>query len=445
MRSPAFYLKKRSQEPWIIGEGSSNFSHYIQQGLVEIKTFTDAGTLPIILIAEAEPIRFLAKFLAAIATGSPVFLANYQWQKNEWEKVFSLVKPNIVWGLPNRGVSTYKSASNWRNCIMIPTGGSSGEIRFAIHTWDTLSASAMGFCEYFQTDKVNSFCTLPVHHVSGLMQFVRSLITGGKLFVCPFKKLNLAKLNELDIADFFISLVPTQLEKVISTDPQSLSKFKTVLLGGAPAWKELLDTSRSHEIRVALTYGMTETASQIVALKPEEFIAGNSSNGKVLPHAEISLRDRVINIKSKSLYLGYYPNLLATEERMLETDDLGYFDDNGYLYILGRNSQKIISGGENIFPAEVEAAIRATNLVKDVCVIGLEDNYWGQVVTAIYIPATEDITGDAIASLLHSKIAKFKHPKHWIPVTSIPRNLQGKVDNKMLVNIAVEFINETLK
>jgi o-succinylbenzoate---CoA ligase len=440
MNSALFYLEKRANERWIIGEDSHSFNEYTQQALAEIDSFLETDKLPKILIAEANPIKFLAKTLAAIATGCPVFLGSDRWGKNEWQQVLHLVQPTLCWGFNYQNELPSHTSEVWRNCIMIPTGGSSGNIRFAIHNWQTLTASVSGFCQYFATDVVNCFCILPLHHVSGLMQFIRCLVTGGRLVICSFKNIEYKKFSNLDLEDFWLSLVPTQLEKLLSTNSLDLARFKTVFLGGAPAWQELLEKARNAGIKLAPTYGMTETASQIATLLPEDFKQGNSSSGKVLPHAQVFIEDRTIKIKSKSLYLGYYPNLLTNKEQILHTDDLGYIDNDNYLYILGRNSHKIITGGENVFPAEVEAVIRHTNLVKDVCVIGLEDNHWGQIVTAIYVPVNKEVKSEAIASLIAPQIAKFKHPKFWISVASIPRNLQGKIDRKELLELVKSHI-----
>ncbi|MFM7787105.1 MAG: AMP-binding enzyme, partial [Microcystis panniformis] len=97
-----------------------------------------------------------------------------------------------------------------------------------------------------------------------------------------------------------------------------------------------------------------------------------------------------------------------------ETDDLGYFDESSYLYIIGRDSQKIITGGENVYPFEVENAIRQTNLVKDVVVLGLPDSRWGQVIVAFYVPVNSQIGQTIIQSQIKDKLVNYKLPKHWI-------------------------------
>jgi O-succinylbenzoic acid--CoA ligase len=323
-----------------------------------------------------------------------------------------------------------------------------------MHTWETLTASVQGFTEYFQLQKVNSFCILPLYHVSGLMQFMRAIITGGKLVILPFKSIELAQKYQINPQEFFISLVPTQLQRLLQNQELTawLAKFKTVLLGGAPAWNELLEKAKFHRIRLAPTYGMTETASQIATLKPNDFLSGKNGSGQTLPHAQLKIYNSHkevlpanqignINIQAKSLALGYYPNLWNNQDDFA-VDDLGFLDEQGYLKIVGRNSDKIISGGENIYPIEVESVILQTQMVNDVCVIGIPDLDWGQALTAVYIPKNRDITSREIKTALANKLSKFKLPKHWIPVDTLPRNSQGKVNRQTLQQIGTEFLKK---
>lgn len=333
--------------------------------------------------------------------------------------------------------------SSDRGLILIPTGGSSGEVRLATHTWDTLSASVAGFCEYFGDRVFDCCCVLPLYHVSGLMQVLRSLLSGGRATVLPFSQLKARfAAGEFEIAWLdrdFLSLVPTQLQGLLDLGAgEWLASFKTVLLGGAPAWPELLVAARGLGIRLALTYGSTETASQVATLKPEAFAAGNNSNGQILPHAQVTIRGESgeilaagntgkIAIAASSLFLGYYPDY-RLEQQVFYTDDRGWLDDRGYLYVTGRDSRKIIAGGENVFPEEVEAAILATGLVADVCVIGRRDRYWGEAVTAVYVPRSLGISEAEIAAGLQGKLSRYKHPKRWVCVPKLPRNAQEKVD-----------------
>ncbi|MCL1466209.1 2-succinylbenzoate--CoA ligase [Argonema galeatum] len=455
----------RLPDDWLIGYDSRQFTQLAEQLYLELIQLSHRQTSPKIIIADRNPVRFLAGFIAATAADCPVFLCNPDWVKAEWQQVFDLVQPDIIWGqeaISNKqegNCPIQNPKSKIQNRIMVPTGGSSGQIRFTIHTWATLTASVQGFTQYFHLDRVNSFCVLPLYHVSGLMQFMRSFITGGKLAILPFKALENVQKCHIETADFFISLVPTQLERLLHHSPAWLSRFQTVLLGGAPAWHELLEQAKHHRIPLALTYGMTETASQIVTLKPEDFLKGNNSCGQVLPHAKVMIctpdgkilganETGIVTIQADSLALGYYPDSLfvssplSVENHYLkkiifQPDDLGFFDDRGYLNIVGRSSNKIITGGENVFPFEVEAAIRSTNLVSDVCVIGLPDRHWGQAVTAVYVPINPEVNIDTLKTALDDKLSKFKRPKYWVSVEKLPRNAQGKVNGEKIQQIAM--------
>jgi O-succinylbenzoic acid--CoA ligase len=455
MARPLDYLKNCANNDWLISD-DCQFYHLADQLYLELTQLVEQGTPPKIIIADSDPVRFLAGFIAACAAGCPVFLGNPNWVKQEWEQVFELVQPDLIlgygdWGLAIRNYyPSFRCAIANPHWIMIPTGGSSGKIRFAIHTWETLMASVEGFQQYFQLERVNSFCVLPLYHVSGLMQFLRSFTTNGKL-VFLFKNLEAGEIPDLDPSEFFISLVPTQLQRLLHKPDlvDWLSRFKTVLLGGAPAWQELLEQARIHNIRLAPTYGMTETASQIVTLKPEDFLKGYNNCGQVLPHAKVTIHGFTnqllgakqtgsITIVAKSLALGYYPYLFTQEQ--FQVDDLGFFDHQGYLNIVGRNSNKIITGGENVYPNEVEAAIRATHLVDDVCVIGISELSWGQAVIAIYVPSHTSVSPTTIQAVIADKLSKFKQPKHWISMQSLPRNSQGKINRKQLLKIATKLL-----
>lgn len=148
--------------------------------------------------------------------------------------------------------------------------------------------------------------------------------------------------------------------------------------------------------------------------------------GQTLPHAQITIRSiatgealgvnqtGVVTIAASSLSLGYYPELFS--DSAFSTDDIGWLDERGYLHIVGRQSDKIITGGENVFPAEVEAAILATGLVQDVGVIGVSDRQWGEAIAAAYVPTAGNLPVTRLKAALEGRLSKFKLPKHWISV-----------------------------
>jgi o-succinylbenzoate---CoA ligase len=436
------YLQQRSGENWLIGQESDALLDLASQAIAELHQATarsqsvstrESPHPPIIFLDESDPIHFLAKFIAACTTNCHLFLFNPAWTDSERAQAFALAQ------IPS------PLASRPLPLICIPTGGSSGTIRFAMHTWETLMASVAGFQQYFDIEQIHSCCVLPLYHVSGLMQFVRSLTSGGRFALIPYKILESSQLP-FDPAEFFLSLVPTQLQRLLDSHTL-LSHFKTILLGGAPAESELLEQARRLSIPLAPTYGMTETASQVATLKPTDFLHGMTGCGQVLPHAQITIRSAttgellrinqtgVVTIASTSLALGYYPALFR--DRIFSTDDLGWLDECGYLHIVGRQSDKIITGGENVFPAEVEAAILATGLVQDVGVIGVSDRQWGEAIAAVYVPTAANLTVVTLKIALENRLSKFKQPKHWIAVEKLPRNAQGKLNRQELQRLVL--------
>ncbi len=481
MKGVMEYVAARSGEEWLIGHASGEFTELAWQ---RYHTLSAAPTPLRILLAERDPIRFLAGFVAACGAGCPVFLGNPDWVAAEWRQVWAVAQPDVVWGDGNilGGAAGNDWGDDWGDeeiCrrdgdamnrrlygdggIMVPTGGSSGEIRFAVHCWTTLMAAVEGFRDYFGVDQVNSVCVLPLYHVSGLMQFLRSFTSGGQLVILPFRTLAAGDGPTIAYSNFFLSLVPTQLQRLLVAEtaapssPHALTRCKAILLGGAPAWADLLDRAQILGLPIAPTYGMTETAAQIATLKPADFLAGKVGCGQILPHAQVKILSPTgdelpagqigqITIQAKSLMLGYWPTSqprspspsphhpITAAPPHFPTDDLGYLDPNGYLHIVGRTSQKIITGGENVFPAEVEAAIRATQLVADVCVVGQPDRQWGQVVTAVYVP-TDAIAETTLRAALAPQLSKFKQPKRWLAVTTLPRNAQGKINFAQLEQI----------
>lgn len=428
-------FSKRLRSGWLIGVDARSVIDLADRLISEFRH----SQYHFISIATPDPIEFIASLMAGVRLGLPIFLGNPRWGIAEWERFAKL--------------TAYVDLKQHRQLIMIPTGGSSGELKFAMHSWETLSASVWGFQEFYEVGVVNCICTLPLYHVSGLMQLWRSLLTDGKLLVSDLHQLDLdptLHIDRINISDYFISLVPTQLSKLLDLNASWLVQMQTILIGGAPPSLELLTRARVANLPLALTYGMTETGSQVTSLKPAEFLAGNNSCGVALPHAKINLHlatDLVksqleypiaaIEIKADSLMLGYFPDLNLSD--YFEPDDLGSIDENGYLTIVGRNSSKIITGGENVFPIEVIEAVLSTGLVADAWVVGIPDRYWGQAVTMLYVANSLSVSADRLAQAIAGKISSYKVPKYWIAVDLIPRNTLGKVLDREIEKLIRDF------
>jgi O-succinylbenzoic acid--CoA ligase len=427
-----------------------------------------------VVVEAREPARFRAAFADAVASGGTVFLANPDWgaaERGQFNALCSApsAQPPSTAGGSAAGQSKILAEAKGRHrpnpkseteagWLCIPTGGSSGVIRLARHDQDTLHAAVRGFAAHFGVARVNALGVLPLHHVGGLMGWLRAELTGGIFLDGDWKRIVAGELPVLPRADegWFISLVPTQLQRLLAR-PEAvawLRGFRAVLVGGGPVWPELVQASATVQVPLALTYGATETAAAVAALRPEEFLAGGRGCGTTLPHGRLGLGTpgasasspestdtdgAEIVVEAESLFRGYWPEWRPTEELRAgesgawATGDLGFFDARGSLHVTGRRDARIITGGEKVGPEEVEAALRATGEFADVAVVGVPDAEWGEAVVACY-PAA-DGAGEGgwrapdmarVAAGL-ATLAVWKRPKRFVAVADWPRDAAGKV------------------
>jgi O-succinylbenzoic acid--CoA ligase len=381
-----------------------------------------------VFISESEPARFMAAFAQAVANGGNVFLCDPSWGQNEREQLAHLAKSEIlnlkseIAGVPARG---------W---LMIPSGGTGGRLKFARHDQDTLSAAVDGFSAHFGVSRVNAVGVLPLHHVSGLMAWMRCALTGGKFLPASWSKIEAGLRPAMgDGGEWFLSLVPTQLQRLLA-QPEAvgwLRRFRAVFLGGGPAWPDLLDRAAAARVPLAPSYGLTETAAMVATLRPQEFLDGSRSSGTVLPHARIDVTgEGTLRITGESVFRGYFPEWRT--ERDFTTDDLGFIDGNGQVQVTGRRDGLIITGGKKVSPTEVEAALRATGEFDDVAVLGVPDAEWGKTVVACY-PATARAPNlERVTQALAEQLAPPARPKRYVAVAEWPRNAQGKLNRALL-------------
>ncbi len=372
------------------------------------------------VIEEREPERFMAAFVAAVAAGGDVFLADPAWGPGERAQMQALLE------MEKRG----QPGASSRGWLMIPSGGTSGRLKFARHDEETIGAAVRGFAEHFGIGRVNAIGVLPLHHVSGLMAWMRCVLTGGGFRPWAWKALEAGATPALPAdGDTVISLVPTQLQRLLTSAGTVawLRSFRVIFVGGGPVWSELADAASRAGLPLSLGYGMTETAAMVTALRPEEFLAGARSSGAPMPHAHVSIGgEGRVAVGGASLFRGYFPEW--REEREFATDDLGRIDERGHLHVSGRRDATIITGGKKVQPAEVEAALRASGEFEDVVVVGVPDAEWGEMVVACYPGAMRAPQIErAVANL-----AAWQRPKRFVAIANWPRTVQGKVNRAAL-------------
>jgi O-succinylbenzoic acid--CoA ligase len=350
--------------------------------------------------------------------GEWMMLCDPAWRPAERKRVSALLGSlNRLQPKPRRG---------W---LCLPTGGTGGVVKFARHDERTLGAAVRGFCTHFNLYRVNAVGVLPPHHVSGLMARVRCAATGGEHIDWSWKQLEAGRRPAIKGGPWVISLVPTQLQRLLQSRAAVawLRRFGVIFLGGGPVWAELADRAAKARLRISLSYGLTETAAMVAALRPREFGAGERSCGRALPHARLRIgRGGVVRISGQSLFRGYAGERRGAAE--FATGDLGSIDASGSLHVLGRRDAVIITGGKKVHPAVVEAALRATGVFPDVAVIGLPDAEWGEAVVACY-PAGR--SGKLKLPALPG-LAAYQRPKRLVAIRPWPLNAQGKLDRAKL-------------
>jgi acyl-CoA synthetase (AMP-forming)/AMP-acid ligase II len=296
-----------------------------------------------------------------------------------------------------------------------------------------------------------SLVAMPVFHIGGSGWGVLGLYHGAKGVIAR-------EFDPTKVLDFFeksgitkLFMVPAAMQFVVR-QPRArevdFSKLKYMLYGASPIpaalLKECIEVFKCGFVQM---YGMTETTGTIVALPPEDHIEGLDrmrSAGKALPGVELAILDAdgnklppgevgEIATRSGSNMAGYWNLPEATartldKDNWLRTGDAGYMDSDGYLYIHDRIKDMIISGGENIYPAEVESAICDHPDVAEVAVVGVPDDQWGEAVKAIVVMKSgKKATSAEIIGFTRQRIAGFKTPKTVDFIEALPRNASGKI------------------
>lgn len=329
--------------------------------------------------------------------------------------------------------------------VIVHTSGTSGKPKGAVLTYGNVFHSAMASAYRIgHLPEDMWLCVLPLYHVGGLSIIIRAVLYGIAVDLRP--KFDVADINhalshgEITLA----SLVPTMLYRLLDarTTPWSPA-LRLVLLGGARATPELMRRCLDEHIPVATTYGMSEAASQIATTLPGDAARKPGTVGKPLMFTQVKIVDAQGNpqppnaygeilVQGPTVMRGYYGDPEATAQALrdgwLHSGDIGYLDDDGDLWLVQRRSDLIVTGGENVYPAEVEDALRQHPAIADAAVVGLDDPEWGQrVAAAIVIAPDQTLSEAAVETHARAHLAGYKIPRRVLFVEALPQTSSGKI------------------
>jgi O-succinylbenzoic acid--CoA ligase len=305
----------------------------------------------------------------------------------------------------------------------ILTSGTAGEPRPVSLTYGNFLFSAVGSAFNLGVEPSDRWlCCLPLSHVAGLSIILRSAIYGTTAVLLDgFDTEQVATtLISGDIS--VVSLVPTQLIRLLEAGAD-LSGPRAILLGGGPVPSDALREALDRGATVVQTYGMTETCSQVTTLAPEDADRKLGSAGRPLLTTHIRIEDEEILVQGPTVAPGCYE-----ADGWLHTGDLGHIDEDGFLYVTGRKGDVIVTGGENVMPAEVEAALVSHPAVADAAVVGRPDPEWQEAVCALVVLGDGlEATEEELRAHCSRSLAGHKVPKQVDFVSSLPRTPSGKL------------------
>lgn len=352
----------------------------------------------------------LFALLAAMARQEGVYLETRQWPATLWKDA---IQPEST-PLPQGSVA-------------IATGGSGGQLRFALHTWQSILSGIEAYQCYFGSQTIHAVNCLPLHHVGGLIPCLRTFFSGGQLLLADWKAIENGLLPAQLPPGAHLSLVPTQLSRVLEQqDALSwLGGAGALLVGGGAAPRELVERALAAGLPLYLAYGMTEAAGTVALAEGRHWLAAGEPAAQLLPHLRARVVEGEIQLAGAGLFSGYW----GEEARLGEwyaTGDEGRLTAEGQLVVWGKRGRGINTGGEKVAPWFVESALRATGLCEDALVLGLPDAEWGQRVVALVSGCRAE--AKVLEQALRESLPAYMCPKAYRKVERIPRNALGKAD-----------------
>lgn len=432
-------MRLSPQMPQIAGLSPLDLQNAYQKALHMLQSIENKS---LIALEALPPMDFWSYLIAGLQTQKAIALLPDGLTLERYNAYIEHLNPNLI--IKKSGCSEKRhdiqNSLPLESTLLISTGGSGGKIKFAYHSWGTLSAAAWTLAEHLHRNEsslsstkpllpLHSFTSLPLYHISGLMPGIRAAVTQGSVQYLPGKNL-LQSLQEGKANDRWVSLVPTQLAQVLD-DPIATEKLKYakgIFLGGARASQELLLKAYAADLPICLSYGMTETAGMVTLSSAQNFRQKEFHLGKPLPGVSLANTPHGLKVQAKSLFKGYFPNMPIDSEYFFAQDEASW-DDHHNLLSIERKDRFIISGGLKIDPRWIESLILQAHDIQEAFVFGEPNEYWGERVIACIAPKNfEHFNLDDFVKKSKYNLESRYHPKAWIVVKQLPKLSNGKMD-----------------
>jgi len=313
-------------------------------------------------------------------------------------------------------------------CCRVLTSGSTGAPRPIALSYGNFLWNAVGSGFNIGVEPTDRWlCCVPLSHVAGLGIVMRSVIYGTTAVIHDgFDVDRVGAALEGD-GITVVSLVATMLTRLLEADAD-LSGPRAILVGGGPVPEEPLEEAIAKGATVVQTYGLTETCSQVTTLAPADAQRKVGSAGRPLLTTHLRIQEGEILVQGPTVAPGS-----ADADGWLHTGDLGQIDEEGFLYVRDRIDDMIVSGGENVIPAEVEEVLLRHPEVAEAAVIGREDPEWQQAVTAVVVlESGSEASPDELRRHCAASLAGFKVPRRVELAAALPRTPSGKLMRRAL-------------
>ncbi|MDO9071721.1 MAG: AMP-binding protein [Rubrivivax sp.] len=323
---------------------------------------------------------------------------------------------------------------------LLYTSGTTGRARGAVLTRSALLASAQASAANLGWQDDDCWLlAMPVARVGGLSIVTRCLAARRAVALAPAFDAGLLPqwIERWRVTQ--LSLVPTMLAMVLDANPDWTPPtfLRVALIGGAAATPGLLARAAARRLPIVITYGCTETCSQVVATPyAQRFDAAAWGAGRPLAGAQLHIDGGRILVKGPMRMAGYLGEPPLAEDDWFDTGDLGELDAQGCLHLHARRTDLIVTGGENVYPAEVEQVLEACPGVVAAAVFGVPDATWGQVVAAALVVGPQAPDDEALRAHLATRLAPQKRPRRICFVPALPHTAAGKLDRLALVTMA---------